>query len=406
VTPSSRLDRYAQLAVRVGANVQPGQDVVVTGAVEHAPVARAVMREAFRAGARHVVPVYRDAHARRAAIELGAADDLGWTAPHDLELLRWAGETHPAVIVLAGDPEPELLSDLDSELVGRADPREYRAAWSQLIVRRAVNWTIVAAPNEGWARAVFGEPDVERLWEAVSTATRLDEPDPVAAWREHVERLRARAAGLATRGFDAIRLRGPATDLVVGLNPAGSWLCATFTTAAGIEHIPNMPTEEVFTSPDWRRAEGVVRSTYPLVLGGNTITDLEMRLEAGRIVDVSATVGAGMINAQLDTDEQAPFLGELALVAGDSAVGRTGLVFRNTLFDENATCHIAFGNGLPMTVADSDGRSREELLELGVNVSAVHTDFMVGGPEVDVDGLDAEGAATPIIRDDVWVLSD
>jgi aminopeptidase len=269
-----------------------------------------------------------------------------------------------------------------------------------------VNWTIVAAPTEGWARSVFGEPDLERLWRAVATATRLDDRDPVAAWCEHVATLKKRAAALNERSLDAVRFRGPGTDLTVGLMSASRWLCATFETRDGIEHLPNMPTEEVFTSPDWRRAEGTVRSTYPLAVGGTIVHDLEVRFEGGRIVEVGASEGREVIEHQLATDEQARFLGEVALVDGSSAVKRTGLVFQDTLFDENATCHIAYGNGLPMAVEGADGKDGEEMLELGVNVSGAHTDFMIGGPEVEVDGLTASGEAVPILRGDAWQLDD
>ncbi len=399
--PEERLSRYAELAIRIGANVQPGQDVAVFGAVEHAPVARAVVREAYRAGAAHVTLTYRDLHVRRAAIELGPEEELGWTPPHELEQFRRFAETHPAVVSLSGDPEPELLSDLDGTLVGRAEPQELRTAWSRLVADRAVNWTILAAPNEGWAHAVLGEPDVERLWAAVATATRLDAADPVEAWTEHIDRLRTRVDQLEREAFDAVRFHGPGTDLTVGLNPAVRWTCAAFTTAQGVDHIPNLPTEEVFTSPDWRRADGVVRSTYPLVVGGLTVTDLELRIAGGRIVDVSASTGEGVIRTQLERDVQAPFLGEIALVSGDSPVRRSGLVFRNTLFDENAACHIAYGNGFPFLLRDG---AADDPLDQGVNVSGIHTDFMVGGPDVDVDGLDADGTATPIINEDAWVL--
>ena len=401
MTSAERLRGYAELAVRVGANVQHGQDVVVTCLVEHAEIARAVTQEAYRAGAQHVVVLYSDLHVRRAAIEYGPESEIGWSAPYLLDWYRRWPTENPAVISLTGNPTPELMKDLDPTLVGRADPRDIRAAILESIGGRHINWTIVAAPNPGWATQVFGEPDVERLWDAVATATRLDEPDPVAAWRAHNDKLQARADGLNECGFDAIRFRGPGTELTVGLVPGALWRCAAFETANGIKHVPNLPTEEVFTSPDWRRAEGHVRSTYPLVTSGTRVTGLEFRLEGGKIVDVQAESGAEILRAQLAIDEQAPYLGEVALVDGSSAVKQTGLVFSDTLFDENATCHIAFGAGIPEIL---ESVPRDELLEAGINVSAVHTDFMVGGEDVDVDGLDTEGSATPIIRGDAWQL--
>ena len=402
MTADERLRRYAELAVRVGANVQQGQDVVVTCLVEHAEITREIVREAYRAGAKHVVVLYSDLHLRRAAVELGPEEELGWSPPYVLDWVRRWDRENPAVISLTGNPNPDLLADLDPALVGRAEPKELRRALLENVRGRHVNWVIVAAPNEGWARQVFGEPDIERLWAAVATATRLDEPDPVAAWRAHAQRLQSRADALNARGFDALSFRGPGTDLTVGLLPAAHWECATFETASGIEHVPNLPTEEVFTSPDWRRTEGVVRSTYPLVTAGTRVSGLEVRFEQGKIVEVGADSGAEIIRTQLATDEQAPYLGEVALVDGSSPVKQSGLVFCDTLFDENATCHIAFGDGLPETL----GRDipREELLERGVNVAGIHVDFMIGGAEVDVDGLDTEGNATPVIRGDVWQL--
>jgi aminopeptidase len=402
LSPAERLRRYAELAVHVGANVQPGQDVVVTCLVEHAEIARAATREAYRAGAQHVVVLYSDLHVRRAAIELGPESEIGWSAPYLLDWFkRWPTE-NPAVIALTGNPTPELMKDLDPALVGRSDPREIRATMTDNIGGRHVNWVIVAAPNPGWATQVFGAPDVDRLWEAVATATRLNEPDPVAAWRAHIERLQARSDALNERAFDAIRFTGPGTDLTVGLVPAARWRCAAFETARGIEHVPNLPTEEVFTSPDWRRAEGHVRSTFPLVTSGTRVTGLEFRFEAGKIVDVKAESGAEILRAQLVTDEQAPYLGEVALVDGASPVKQSGLVFSDTLFDENATCHIAFGAGIPEILEPSVPQN--QLLAAGINVSAVHTDFMIGGEDVAVDGLDVDGVGTTIIRGDVWQL--
>ncbi len=401
------LERYAELAVRVGANVQPGQETVVLCQVEHAEVVRAVARAAYRAGASRVVPLYTDRHVRRAAIEHGPRETLGLSPSWMLEMVRDWRTVKPAIVSLSGTPEPRLFAGLDPTLVAQSDAQDLRAEYLQIVTGRLTNWVIVAAPNALWAETVFGEPDLDRLWSAVGTATRLDAPDPVAAWQAHIEALEARAAALTERRFDAVRFRGPGTDLTIGLLPASRWLAATFTTVDGLDHLPNLPTEEVFTTPDWRRADGVVRSTMPLVVPGvgATVEGLELTLRDGRIVDVRADGdGAAVIDGQLAND-RARHLGEVALVTGDSAVKRTGLVFHDTLFDENATCHVAYGSGLPFAVDGADGLGREELVAAGVNVSGVHTDFMVGGAEVEVDGLGADGTATPIIRDDAWTLA-
>jgi len=402
----TRLERYAELAVRVGANVAPGQLVQVNaGALEHAPLVRALTRAAYDAGARYVDVLYSDQHIRRALVAGAPERALTLTPSWSLERLRDLAAEGGALIATTGDPEPDLLADLDQGRVGRARMLELAQEGVRILNDRVVNWTGIAFPNEGWARKMFGEPDVERLWEAVAFATRLDEPDPVEAWAEHRRRLVARARQLNERGFDAVRFRGPGTDLLVGLTARSIWIAAEFTTRSGVTHVPNVPTEEVFTTPDRRRTEGRVRATKPLALLGTVVEGLQLEFRNGRVVTVSASAGEEAVRAQLAADEGASGLGEVALVDGTSRVGQTGLLFFDTLFDENAACHIAYGAGLEMAIDGGDELGPDDLLGLGANVSAVHTDFMVGGPEVEVDGIEADGVAVPILRDDAWQLT-
>lgn len=398
-----RIDAYADLIVRVGANVQPGQTFFVNALPEHVDLARALTRSGYRAGASYVDVRYSDPHVNRARISLAPEDSLTHSPSWLVE--RVDALEGAAIASIAGEAEPELLADLDQGRVGRTRPITVIEHQLKIQNARAVNWTIAAYPSAGWAEQVFGEPDVDRLWDAIAMTVRLDEPDPVAAWRTHAARMKTRCAQLDELALDALHFAGPGTDLTVGLLPESRWIGGGIETRDGIRHVPNLPTEEVFSAPDWRRTEGTVRATRPVALGGTVVRDLELTFASGEAVGIEASNGADAVRGQMNTDEFAKRLGEVALVDGTSRVGQTGLTFFNTLFDENATCHIAWGSAIMYSAPELAGLSPDETRARGANISNVHTDFMVGGPEVAVDGITKDGRRVPILREDVWQLS-
>jgi aminopeptidase len=403
MTPGE-LDRYAELLVHVGVNLEAGQELFVDAFVEHAPLARAIARAGYAAGAKRVDVHYDDKYVNAALVELAPAEEIergaSWLIGRTGEIEARRG----ALISIAGDPAPRILDDVDPDRVAIPRARDLTAERIRVALSDKVRWTIAAYPTEGWAERMLGSPDVERLWDAIATSVRLDEDDPSRAWREHLARLDARTEALNGLALDAVRFHGAGTDLVVGLLPQSLWRCGGHS-VEGRPFVANMPTEEVFVTPDRTRADGVVRSTRPLPLNGTVVEGLEVRFRQGQIVDVDAEKAADVVRKQVAIDAGAARLGEVALVDEASRVGQTGLTFFNTLFDENAACHIAYGQSagaVEDAVAALDGGEQQAL---GVNQSSVHTDFMIGSPEVDVDGVTAEGKVVPLLRQNVWQLA-
>lgn len=404
MTNDDRLRSYAELTLKVGANIAPGQVVAIKCFYDHAPLARALTEVAYEMGARFVDIWYWDPYTKRSRVEHAPEDSLDWTPPWLHARYNWLVENGGALIQVSGDPDPDLMTGMDLRRVGM-DAMPRLKGVIDLVHSGKVNWTYVACASPGWAKSVYGEPDVDRLWDDLAMFMRLDRPDPITAWKEHVDRLAERSRMLNDRRLDAIHFRGPGTDLFVGLMERSRWNAATMTTDKGREYVANMPTEEVFTTPDYRRTEGHVRSTRPLALGGTVVEGLEVTFKGGIATEVRATKGGQVVEGEMKRDEGGPRLGEVALVDGSSPIGKAGRTYFDTLLDENATCHIAYGAGYPQAVEGGSGMSHEELASIGVNNSGVHTDFMIGGPEVEVIGVHADGSEVPIILGDVWQLS-
>jgi len=396
---ADRLERLAELAVH-GANVQPGQVLMVTGEIGNEDVARAVAAAGYRRGAKFVDVDYFDPHVKRARIEHADPDTLGFVPSwYGRKMLEHA-EDEGARVTLATLTAPNLLDDLDKKLVGR-DMLPRVKELTKIVGDRSTNWCIVPAPHRAWAALVYSDLDedaaYERLWEELEHVLRLDDGDAASAWDERMTVLRAAATRMTERAFDAIELRGPGTELSIGMLPTHRWWAADFTRTDGLRHLPNLPTEEVFTTPDPLRTSGNVTSTKPLALRDGTIVrGLRVRFENGIAVEIDADANADALSSLLEIDPGALRLGELALVDRKGRIGPLGTVFYNTLLDENAASHIALGAGFKFLV-DEDIVPR-------VNESGQHIDFMIGSNEIDVDGVTADGARVPVLRGGDWQI--
>jgi aminopeptidase len=341
-----------------------------------------------------------DLHVKRARLAHAPDDTLDFVPSWYGERILALGEQRCARIGLSGPVAPGLLDDLDPARVGR-DQLPFVAESGQVVNDRTTNWTIVPCPTDGWAGLLYPDAEpaeaMDRLWAQLRHVCRLDEDDPVAAWRERLDALRGAAERLTERRFDALHFEGPGTDLTVGLLRSSGWLAASFATVDGIEHVPNLPTEETFTTPDPARVDGVVRATKPLALPGTIIRGLEVRFEGGRAVQIEAEAGAEAMRALCARDEGASRLGEVALVDSQGRIGPLDTIFYDTLLDENAASHIALGRAYEFTVEDEADRER-------ANRSAIHVDFMIGSEAVQVTGITPDGDRVPVLRDGAWAL--
>ena len=390
--------KLADLVVGFGTNLQPGQVLAVTSYLGKEELTREVARAAYERGASWVDVLYFDPWLKRVRVQHAAEETLEFVPPWLGERLQWLSDERGARITLSGPAAPRALDGLDPARAGK-DLLPYHPRTNEIVNKMTTNWSICPAPTTAWAELVYPDLDPEealdRLWQAVAHICRLEADDPAAAWEARAAVIVDSARRLTERRFDAIRLRGPGTDLTVGLLPSSIWHGGHFATREGLRHYPNIPSEEIFTTPDPERADGHVTATRPLELYGSIISGIRVEFSGGRAVRIDADVGADALRSAAAKDEGASRLGELALVDGEGRIGPLDTVFFDTLIDENAASHIALGSGYDLTVDDPADRAR-------VNRSRIHTDFMIGSPALDVDGITPGGEAVPVLRGGAW----
>jgi aminopeptidase len=407
LTHEQKLDRLAEIAIRVGLGLERGQELVMTASLDALPLARRITEHAYRAGASLVTTLFNDDDAALIRYRFAPEESFDRAPAWLYEGMGAAFKSGAARLAITGT-NPSLLSNEDPEKVGRANravSKAYRPAL-ELITRHEINWTIVASATPAWAAAMFPNdaPDVAlaKLWDAIFKTSRVEAEEPVAAWKAHDAELHRRAAYLNEKRYSALHYRGPGTDFRLGLADDHLWLGGGTTAGNGLYCIPNVPTEEVFSTPHKNRTDGTVTATKPLSHQGTMIEGIQVRFEGGRIVEARATKGQEVLQRLIDTDEGARRLGEVALVPHSSPIARSGLLFFNTLFDENAACHIALGQAYSSCLRDGDKLTPEELAAKGANDSLIHVDWMIGSDKLDIDGITADGATEPLMRQGEW----
>jgi aminopeptidase len=402
-----KLDRLGEVAVKVGLGLAPGQELVMTAPVEALPLVRRITEHAYKAGASLVTTLFSDEETTLARYRFGADGAFDVASGWLYDGMAAAFRNGAARLAIAGE-NPSLLAGQDPDHVSRANRARSRAYMPalEMIAGFKTNWTIVSYASPSWAKAMFpDDPEdiaVARLWHAIFAASRVDGPDPVAAWEAHNRGLQARTALLNARRFSALRFRGPGTDLTVGLADDHEWNGGSTVAQNGRTCNANIPTEEVFTTPHKARVDGHVRSTKPLSYNGTLIQGIEVRFENGAIVEARASSGEEVLRKVLETDEGSRRLGEVALVPYSSPISQSGLLFYNTLFDENAASHIALGQSYSKCIRGGVDMPKDELAARGANESLIHIDWMIGSGEVDVDGVRADGSAEPLMRRGDW----
>ncbi|MCL6525977.1 MAG: aminopeptidase [Thermaceae bacterium] len=404
----ARLQKLAEIAVKIGVNLQPEQELIITANLNEAGLVRRIVAEAYKAGAKNVAVMYGDEQNVLARYRYGSQRALEYAPGWYMDAIARAHQEGAARLAIYGD-NPALLKDVDPEKIATHSRAQAQAGHriSELISGFAVNWSIVSHASPEWAKLVFPQLDevqaMERLWEAIFQTSRINTADPIAAWQAHDAELQTRIRWLNAKRYAALHFRGPGTDLQVGLAEGHLWAGGSGVAKNGVRCLPNLPTEEVFTMPHRERVEGWVSATKPLSLRGQVLEGIRVRFEAGQAVEVQARQGQEVLEKLLETDEGARRLGEVALVPHSSPVAQTGILFYNSLLDENAASHIALGRAYVENLEGFEGASEAERRARGYNQSLIHVDWMIGSDQVEVDGISSDGRSEPIMRSGEWV---